>query len=179
MFQLEHADEAQELRTALQNNDLELAHRLAHTLKGVAGTIGANKLIGAARQLEAAIKNGETTSFEPYLDQVEYCLAATLQAIPRLELLDRPAKPQLETIDTANTISLAPHLQELARLLKESDVEAVTMLGTLLAQTDQPALLGELKNLEKVIRRYDFESALKSLQIMASKWDIPLLDDRS
>jgi len=60
LFHSDHINKVQEIRSALQNSDLELAGRLAHTLKGVAGTIGADGLRAAARELEAAISEGNT-----------------------------------------------------------------------------------------------------------------------
>ncbi|MBT4269388.1 MAG: Hpt domain-containing protein, partial [Deltaproteobacteria bacterium] len=39
------------MTTALENGDIELATRLAHTIKGVSGNIGAMELHVAARDL--------------------------------------------------------------------------------------------------------------------------------
>jgi CheY-like chemotaxis protein/HPt (histidine-containing phosphotransfer) domain-containing protein len=86
VFQQEHAQDVQALETAIQNNDFELSLRLAHTLKGVAGTIGASWLSELSRQMEHAIKNRESDFFETRLDELQNCLGATLQAISELEL---------------------------------------------------------------------------------------------
>jgi CheY-like chemotaxis protein/HPt (histidine-containing phosphotransfer) domain-containing protein len=69
------------LRTALQTNDLELARRLAHTLKGVAATIGADDLNLAAKHLENAIVQQDTALYEDYLDQAQKKMANVLVSI--------------------------------------------------------------------------------------------------
>ncbi len=51
-------DTAAEIFLALEDKNLHTAERLAHTLKGVAGTIGATELQGLAERLESAIKDG-------------------------------------------------------------------------------------------------------------------------
>ncbi|MGZ5200818.1 MAG: Hpt domain-containing protein [Telluria sp.] len=48
----------EEILAALAQNDSELALRLAHTLKGAAGTIGAGMLQGAALRLEQSLRSG-------------------------------------------------------------------------------------------------------------------------
>ncbi len=92
LFYEQQAGTARQLRAALQENDLVLARRLAHTLKGVAATIGADKLSEVSRQLEYAIANEETALYDIYIDRVEHWLAATLPAVARL--LEAGAQPQ-------------------------------------------------------------------------------------
>jgi two-component system sensor histidine kinase/response regulator len=47
-----------DIRAALSQRDGELAVRLAHTLKGAAGTIGAGMLQEAALRLEQSLRSG-------------------------------------------------------------------------------------------------------------------------
>ena len=53
------ADVLARIREALGQNRLEEAERLAHTVKGVAGNIGANALQDAAADLDADLREGE------------------------------------------------------------------------------------------------------------------------
>jgi two-component system, sensor histidine kinase and response regulator len=48
-------DASRQIRQALDDGDWALAERLAHTLKGVAGTIGATRIPGLAAELEQAL----------------------------------------------------------------------------------------------------------------------------
>jgi two-component system sensor histidine kinase/response regulator len=57
-----------EIAGALQENAWEDAERLAHTLKGVAGNIGATAVVSIATQLESALKERQThLQIEVYL----------------------------------------------------------------------------------------------------------------
>jgi CheY-like chemotaxis protein len=84
MFHAGHEHTAQAIRAALKSNDLELARRLAHTLKGLAGTMGADELRAAAKDLETAIGEGNEALFEPRLQQVEQKLAVVMASISTL-----------------------------------------------------------------------------------------------
>ena len=172
-FRREHAGDAQELRAALQGGERELANRLAHTLKGLAGTIGAGYLSEACRQLESAIKKGETSLFETGLERLEYWLGATLQAIPVSELPDQVPG----TIKALDTMELAHHLRQLHRFLKANDVKAVTMIDRMLEQAGQSPAADQIQELEKLVRRYEFEQALKTLSTLAADWGISLRDE--
>jgi len=84
MFLAEHAQDGTAIRAALKSNDIELAQRLAHTLKGLAGTVGAGELRAVAKDLEMAIAEGKEPLFEPLLMQLEQKLAVVMASIARL-----------------------------------------------------------------------------------------------
>jgi HPt (histidine-containing phosphotransfer) domain-containing protein len=174
MFRDNHAETAQAIRSALQDNDLSLARRLAHTLKGVASTIGANKLSAAAKNLETAIAQGESALFADNLEQVEQELAIVMAA---LAVISRSA-PATDPIQTpgsdASRSSLGSQLNQLARLLHSNDAEATVLMGSLLRQPHETSLQEKLEALEVFIKRYDFEKALKELEILAQEQQIPL-----
>jgi two-component system sensor histidine kinase/response regulator len=59
------------IREALVSNDPKTAERLAHTLRGIAGTLGAESLQGHAEILENSFKNGSFDNIEALLNQVD------------------------------------------------------------------------------------------------------------
>jgi PAS domain S-box-containing protein len=79
-----HPHTAREIREALQSGDIELAHRLAHTLKGVAGTIGATELQEACFRLEKALAERETGRYESCLIRVEAALKVVMEILAAL-----------------------------------------------------------------------------------------------
>jgi CheY-like chemotaxis protein/HPt (histidine-containing phosphotransfer) domain-containing protein len=81
MFRAEHSQDGTAIWTALQSNDPELAQRLAHNLKGLAGTVGADGLRAAAKNLEMAIAEGNEPDYEDLLVQVEQKLAEVMASI--------------------------------------------------------------------------------------------------
>jgi CheY-like chemotaxis protein len=84
MFQDEHANKIQTIQEALKNDDIELARLLVHSLKGVAGTIGADELIAATKQLELSIADGKSIINDQRLALVELKLAAVLTSLETL-----------------------------------------------------------------------------------------------
>ena len=56
LFDREYADYGVRLGVALQAGDYPLAHRLAHTLKGVAGSLAARRLMSISAELEAQLR---------------------------------------------------------------------------------------------------------------------------
>ncbi len=80
-FRINNREDANKIREALLANDYPTAERLAHTLRGIAGTIGVETLQNQAAMLEASIKNGASSEFEPQLAQIEQVLATTMASI--------------------------------------------------------------------------------------------------
>ena len=76
----DYADTTDEIRDAIQKGDKELAQRLAHTLKGVAGNISAKELYEAARMLELGIKQDRTDEFDGLLADFQGALNVVLES---------------------------------------------------------------------------------------------------
>ena len=81
MFKSEHANDIEQIRTALEKADFELARRMAHSLKGVSAQIGAEALREAVMDLETAIADGNTPACEAGLIQVEGRLNTVISII--------------------------------------------------------------------------------------------------
>ncbi len=173
MFRQENAAKAQSIRRAIQSNDLPQAQRLAHTLKGVAGTIGATALMEAAKKLEQALLTEHKDAAYANLKLVETHLARVLEATASLE-------PQVQSTPGAPCdspiASAAPQLQRLAQLLIENDAEAVDQLETILDGMQEENCRDELLVITQHIRRYDFPNALQELRALAQKWNFPLAE---
>ncbi|GAB4495096.1 MAG: hypothetical protein OHK0052_01750 [Anaerolineales bacterium] len=152
----------QAIRQALLQNNYQTAHQLAHNLKGVSASIGANQLNQAAYQVEQAITNLDFTHIEALLSDLEKAMLdalAALEALPPME----SATPQPDIPPTAPA-ALQELLRSLESLLAQADTEALTQIDLLLHQTTDPKLHQELSRAQKFIHRYDFESALKIVQ---------------
>jgi HPt (histidine-containing phosphotransfer) domain-containing protein len=68
-FRINEMHVISQIREALAANDPKTAERLAHTLKGIAGTLGAESLQSLSEQLEKNIKNGVFDNFESLMSQ--------------------------------------------------------------------------------------------------------------
>ena len=159
-FRASQHDFAAQFAAAHTSADSEAATRCAHTLKGVAGNIGATATADAARELEAAC----LAAAEPAV--ISELLAATVAAltpvIDGLATLAQPAAaaPAAQEVDHA---TVAPLLAQLQALLADDDTDAATVveqLQPLLAGTAWAAVLEQIRH---AVDDYDFETALTAL----------------
>ncbi len=158
------ADTPARIRAALAVGDRATAERLAHTLKGVSGNIGATAIQRQAADLEQAVRQQAAMPIiEPLLAQTGETLA-TLIADLRAALRAGPAAVAAAAVDW---VELAPILARLEQLLGDDDAEAADYLAT-----HRAALVGTLPiepflAMEKAVGDYDFEEALKQLRVAA------------
>jgi PAS domain S-box-containing protein len=110
-----------EIRAALNVGDIALAERVAHTLKGVAGSIGATELERDASALENAIHANATremidTALLPASLRLDTLVAGLNEKLPAT------ATQELSQTDQAEHVGMV--CAQLARLLAEQDFEA-------------------------------------------------------
>jgi len=160
-FAKNQGNSTEEIKKALEDDDIELAKRLAHTIKGVAGNIGATHLEAAARDLESGIQhNGK---------DVDLILIESTHT--QLELVVRSIHDIEEGIDsssgstepTAGTAEIKKLTQQLKDLLEEDDTEAEEVIEELKKQLKGSEVEQKLVLIEEAIAEYDFEVALEEL----------------
>ncbi|MFH7320204.1 PAS domain S-box protein [Desulfurivibrio sp. D14AmB] len=86
-FKRDHSQMVTDLRAALTAGDKRQAAILAHTLKGLSGTIGAQALAAMAENLEQRISGVQSDDLESLLTALEQGLAEVIQTIT--PILDR------------------------------------------------------------------------------------------
>jgi PAS domain S-box-containing protein len=156
-----------DIRTAFGEGDHEGTVRLAHTLKGVAGTIGASVLQESAAVLETALKGRPEAPPEGLLSETELQLGRTLSVIQAIP----DAEPVSGDVGGDADISalVAPQLRELLEKLEQYDAEADDALEGILGQVAGTPLADPLRALKKRVGEYDFEGAAEDLkQLVAS-----------
>jgi two-component system, sensor histidine kinase and response regulator len=97
-FNDKYADFDEQLAVLVKDDDRDGAGRLAHTISGLAGTIGAEELQVAAKDLETAIKKGDTPLDMDPIITAHKRAKATLETI--LAAKDSDTKPAASTSDT-------------------------------------------------------------------------------
>ena len=182
-FRLGQADFGLRFREALAASEPETARRLAHTLKGLAGTIGARALQAAAAALEQGCcrEPADATALERLLAAVEQQLHPLLmllahdstsaaepagQVSPRVAPSPPPAvSPTATTAATA--AELEQDLRQLLAALRQSDTAAAEQLTRLAARVEAgvaPASWGpQLAQARRSLESYDFETAETAL----------------
>jgi HPt (histidine-containing phosphotransfer) domain-containing protein len=155
-----HADDMTPLAEFLAVGDQATAVRLAHSLKGAAGTVGADGIAAGARRIELALRESPAAAGEQlHADMADIERAfqslTTVLAVPPL-----PAPPPAE--------APAPKLlrQILAALesrLDEGDFTAVALFRDH-ADVLRTALGSRYDEVAAQIRQFDFKAALATLR---------------
>lgn len=156
-FHDDYRDGAATLRAAIASGDLRLANRIAHTLRGAAGTIGAHVLQRQAGALELALR--ETGGgHDAAVGALASSLSEVLQAIERRQA-GEPARHSGAAAPRPGQDVVA----QLAGLLGSGDGAAVDVLEA--SGASLKAALGEarFREVARAIGEFDFEGALKAL----------------
>ncbi len=158
----EHAVE--QIQQALREADAASAERLAHTLKGLAASMGAQPLRALAAELEQALHEGAGPQvlerlIPPAQAQLEALMAA-LRATPGLIVEPVAAVPA--ELTAAQREEVQAVIASLQHMLEQDDSEAQGLW-----EQHAPALhvtLAQAGELEQAISGFDFEEALRLLQ---------------
>ena len=151
---------ADEIRRALDAADQATAERLAHTVKGVAGTLGARALQAAAAELELVIREHAAPAL---LDQALAAFAGALAALVGELEAKLPRRQEDDAPVAVDAEQLAAVTSELAALLKQDDFAASDLFATHagLLRAAFPAVFGRLA---RQIENYDFAAARTTLE---------------
>jgi HPt (histidine-containing phosphotransfer) domain-containing protein len=161
-FSQSAADFVADFRRVLADNDLQTALRNAHTLKGVAGNIGATGVQSAAWALESACQEAAPAArIDALLETVDVTLGLVLEGLQVLQHNENQADSA-----TAATLDLEKFkllLDELQVLLEDDDTGATEVIEELEELAGITVYMGILRRLAKAIAAYDFELALEEL----------------
>ncbi|MBV8621012.1 MAG: PAS domain-containing protein [Curvibacter sp.] len=149
---------------ALQRQDLPQARLLAHSLKGVAGQVGAGELQRRAAELEEALLGSagmdvlvsQAQALEAALATMAQALAAALAPGPAAAV---PVAPPAPVRDEA----VQSLLRQLQALLADDDPEASEWLAAH-ATALKTALGGDYRAVEGAVQGFDFPQALEVLR---------------
>lgn len=157
------------IRAALSAGDAGSAERAAHSLKGVAATLGAPTLAAAAADAEAAIRTGQ----DP--EEALKVLAVTLD--PVIKGIDAALPPEMEEggpAPSGDPSTVAAPLGRLKRLLETDDGEAADFVIDTKSQLTGVLTPHEIKTLSAQVGNFEFDAALESLSGIASRLSIDL-----
>ena len=177
-FRADQADAALRIRQACAAGDRQTAMQLAHSLRGLAGNVGAEALAGAAREVELALRNMRDDPAAALLDKLEQCLDSLIGEIDRARETSSTGMSPETAAGNIDPAALAPLLCGAAGLLAEDDWEAVKWAEAIGEQLRGSPLRGDFQVFAKLLARYDFEAALESLRRIADRLGIPLTPPR-
>jgi two-component system sensor histidine kinase/response regulator len=163
-FVTSQQDASQRIWQALEDQDTGTAERHAHTLKSVAGNLGASALQNAADVLEAGLRQGQQASaIHASLDAVEQLLAdlvRDLKATPGLFEMPVAARRQDLSEDEKNAArKVASHLKN---CLQQDDASAIELWEKHAVALS--ALYPDAEAIESAISNFEFETALALME---------------
>ena len=159
------ANAVKAVRSRLEAGEREAAQRTAHTLKGIAGTIGATALQERAAVVEHAVKSGQPESeMTPALDRTEEELARLVQAIIAALPAEQAEGPAPAEIDWAHAKQIVARIET---LLANDDSEAVEVFNQN-ASLLRAACGNVASSIAKDIAGFMFPNALSALRQVKS-----------
>jgi signal transduction histidine kinase/CheY-like chemotaxis protein/HPt (histidine-containing phosphotransfer) domain-containing protein len=159
-----HGADYEKIADALDARNLDLANRLAHTLKSSAALIGAQKLSAAARDLEQALTEGEHAHVPQIVETLGFELSAVSAQLksnatpPSERKSDRQATRQ--DADLNQALSL---IQKLRPLLQSGSTDSLDLLNDI-DDILAPIMPEESAALAKSIKDFEFSDALDELE---------------
>ena len=159
-FVSSHHDTMTHTREALAQSDWLTAERIAHTLKAVAGNIGASQIQVDAAALETALNTQQA------LADIEPLIAAASTSLGDLIALLTQHLPQAaapSTVSDADKGRVRELVEKIKKLVQEDDATALDLFA------DNAALMKFTypdcyKQLDAALSAYDFSVALEYLQ---------------
>jgi two-component system sensor histidine kinase/response regulator len=160
------------IQEAIDGKRDEEALRLAHTLKGVSGSLGAMDLYAAAGEVETALKAGDAGKATAGLPEVEERLQTVISGL--LALAETAARvPAAGPAGEVNRDALGVAMKTLAELLRKNNPEAEVALETVTA-----LCLGQwaesIRRLGLAVDTFDFKGAMKALEALAGEAGVAL-----
>ena len=153
-------------KQTLDDSDQTAPERLAHSLRGSAGNIGAKTLSKSAQSLEIACHQHQTSAeIETCLEQVAKDLSSVLASLSQFSLDESKVSIQDNQLDVIQYQAL---LEKLQQRLEDDDTAAIDVIHSLQSLAGISKYSTILNKLEKNIESYDFETGLETLTQLKS-----------
>jgi two-component system sensor histidine kinase/response regulator len=170
-FHRDYASSIDRMRAAIREERLTDAERQAHTLKGVAGNIGAMELHRAAQELDSALRLGDPGKAGSLLPEVERQLSLVIQGLEPLAEQAAAARANAEasgagSAGAVDRAALETAIRALADRVRKNDPEAEGALEHV-----RGALKGsrtkEVERIAQALDLFDFRGAARALAALA------------
>ncbi len=159
-------DTPAKIRRAMMAQERKVAERIAHTLKGVAGMIGAKELQAVAAQLETAIRSGASEGeIEQQNTHMEHEMQALFTALAKVLQPAAPVEPVVNPGPSShvNRDEVQAMIFRFADLLRQYDGEALDLLAESSSLFASALGLDAHRRIVRAIRLFDFDTALSTL----------------
>ena len=153
-----HKHLRKDLNIYIQQGDLDQAARSVHTLKGVSGNIGAERLYNITSEIDSKLKKSEAIDSK-LLDEFSLAYNELCQGIKQLNT------HQSDTLDTTTGTNEEAdvNIYQLLDALQKNDASSRSLLDQLNSQLEQAIGPRNLERLSNLVQDYEFEQAAQEL----------------
>ncbi len=157
-FLHDHANAAAEIGEDIAAGNMEQAMLTAHTLKSVAGSLGADALSVAAKELESRLRNKDQAGAE----------AANRHFAERLAVVIEGLRADLPPVDDSHPAAagaaydqeqLAGLMARLTTLIADHDVESFDVADEIATLLQGSLVAAEFREIRKSLDAFDFDAA--------------------
>ncbi|MCL1889198.1 MAG: ATP-binding protein [Desulfovibrionaceae bacterium] len=173
-FVRDHAGGCKQMEEALFEGNLKDAGRIAHTMKSLCASIGAEDLTGQFAMLEAALTGDVVDYFKvkPAIRKAGEDLAITIELLK--DMLARQDSPECARYrggaaapEEAERPEISQENQDILRklhaLMQDDDASAQALLAENLAALKADLPEKDLRDLERLVNQFEFEEAMRIL----------------
>lgn len=165
-FAKDHKEDASAIIAELKDGDGEKAERLAHTVKGVAGTIGANTLFEVAEKLEAAIKAGKKDELKAFPETFAEELKVVMDGLTVLDKAEDTQDDSSQTEDLSQALSLIEQIDGLLDEMDPTVSDTIEKLKECLAATEDIEMM---EGVSRAADDFEFDQAKEILATLQRK----------
>ena len=158
-----HADDSKRLATLIDAQDYTGAFRIAHTLKGMGGQVGAVKLQQAAHDAEQFWRRHEPCPQE-ISGQLDFFLLATLAAAHRHLAVLAGVNPAAPGRGGVNPYALARLLYSQLEEADGAAIQTTEELSAALPDQFPAARRADVEQMSACVARFDFDAAMEKLR---------------
>jgi len=158
-FYTKYSDFETNIKSLINDKKIQVAEREAHTLKGVAGNIGMDRVSEEAAKLELKLKQNDIIGVNELISKLSSVLSMTLKELEALEF------KTLENLEEESEFTefdkLTKLLDELVYLIEEDDFAVKDKFEEIMKLKAIQKFSSELKKIENKVLNYDYDVAIK------------------
>ncbi|MBF0226513.1 MAG: response regulator [Desulfobacterales bacterium] len=159
-FYLDNQNITANIQDALAKGDQELAVRLAHTVKGVAGTIGAQVLQSIAGEMEAALKSDIQKNHEDIIGQFDSALQIVLKTLTSIHSMQADSSNKQEGSKQGDSKQMMLLLNKLKPFMQKKKPKPCKEVMAEITVFSWPENINsQINEMDKLIGKYKFKEA--------------------
>ncbi|MBF0573046.1 MAG: response regulator [Desulfamplus sp.] len=173
-FHRDNNETTKQIQDAIQKQDQELAVRLAHTVKGVSGTIGATDLQSIGAELEAALKldgYADDPDLAPLIEKFDAALRETLEVLSSVVSANSgqkegQSKDGAKRGDSAQLSEFIKKLEPALQKKKPKPCKEIMEEINTFSWSDE--IKSQLQELDRLIGKYKFKEAQEIIESLVN-----------